>query len=349
MSAQKTWKVLIPRKGEFPDGHIRELEAAGCEIVYAGEPASGGLVSEADLARAIPEVDGVILPGMHPFTRAVLEQAPRLRVLSKTGIGVETVDVDAATELGIIVAFTPVPEHVIAVAEGTVGVILSLVKGLRFKESYLREGRWKSAHGPSAGVLMGKTIGIVGFGRIGQKVAEGLKPWNVRILATDPYVTPEQAAAAGAELVPLEELLAESDVVSLHVVVTPETSHMIGEKELRRMKKTAFLINTSRGDAIDEPVLIRALKEGWIAGGAFDVFEEEPLPPGHPFFEIESALLTPHCIGSSDETRDAIRRATVENCLRALRGEMPLYVKNPQVLPRWKERFRAPIEIPART
>jgi D-3-phosphoglycerate dehydrogenase len=185
-----------------------------------------------------------------------------------------------------------------------------------------------------------RTIGLVGLGRVGIGVAERLQGWEVRMLAYDPYVKAEVAQRLGVEMVDLDTLLRESDVVSLHVALTPETRHMIGAAELARMKPTAFLINTSRGDAVDEIALARALEAGQIAGAGIDVWSREPPLPDNPLLRFEdNVILTPHNIAHSAECYDSLAHTAVENTLRGLRGEEPIYVKNPAVLPQWRERL----------
>jgi D-3-phosphoglycerate dehydrogenase len=203
----------------------------------------------------------------------------------------------------------------------------------------LREGEWKRRD-TLGSMIGGKTVGIVGLGRVGTNVARRLTGWGVEILAADPYVEPAQAYAVGASLVSLDELVREADFVTLHVVLTPETRHLIDEARLRAMKPSAYLINTSRGEAVDETALARALNEGWIAGAGLDVFEAEPLPPDSPLRRVAPDLLimTPHSIGSSLASQQTGTRMAIENILRALRGEVPTFVKNPAVLERWRQR-----------
>jgi phosphoglycerate dehydrogenase-like enzyme len=204
----------------------------------------------------------------------------------------------------------------------------------------LREGRGKQ-RSELGSLLRGKTIGIIGLGRVGSNVARRLTGWDLRLLAYDPYVEHAPAYAVGAELVSLDSLVKEADVITLHVVLTNETRHMINEARLRAMKPTAYLVNTSRGEAIDEAALARAIEEGWISGAALDVFEDEPLPLESPLRRLdpERLILTPHCIGNNAGSQATGTRMAVDNILRALRGDRPSYIKNPAALPRWRERF----------
>jgi phosphoglycerate dehydrogenase-like enzyme len=191
-----------------------------------------------------------------------------------------------------------------------------------------------------ARMVRGKTIGLIGMGRTARGVVERLAGWDVRLQAHDPYVALE-VAPAGVRMVDLPTLLRTSDVVSVHVTLTSETRHMLGEAELRLMQPHAYLVNTARGGAIDEQALYRVLRDGVIAGAALDVFEEEPLALESPLRTLDNVILTPHMIGHSRELMAALPPAAAENVLRALRGEPPLYVKNPEVLPAWRQRLAA--------
>ena len=179
------------------------------------------------------------------------------------------------------------------------------------------------------------------MGRIGSAVAERLGPWSVRILATDPHVAWERARQVGATLVGLDTLVQEADFISVHVAVTPKTKSLLGEREFRMMKSSAYLINTSRGDVIDEPALVKAMEKGWIAGAALDVFWQEPLPPAHPLRKLnpEKVILTPHKIGHAAEASRANHYLAVESLLKGLKGKVPDYTVNREAIPRWHERI----------
>jgi phosphoglycerate dehydrogenase-like enzyme len=172
--------------------------------------------------------------------------------------------------------------------------------------------------------LNGKTIGIIGFGAVAKELVKLLKPFEVSIMVYDPYAEPSQVASYGARKVGLNELLKCSDVVTLHAALTPETHHMIGEKELRLMKPAAYLINTSRGALIDENALVKALREKWIAGAALDVFEQEPLESNSPLYDLENVFLTPHVAGGSDERMRQLFGTVVEDFKRFFSGEKPI-------------------------
>ena len=219
--------------------------------------------------------------------------------------------------------------------------ILALAKRLKLADRNARRGLWRSVTNT---FLLGKTVGIVGLGRIGSRVAELLRPFEVRLVAYSPSLSPERARRLGVELVSLDTLLRESDFVTLHAVVRPDNRGMIGEAQLREMKPTAYLVNTARGALVDEQALARALREGWIAGAALDVFDPEPVSPDNPLLAddlFEKTVLSPHSAAATPELRQKMPLVQIENCLRALRGETPEYVANPEVLARWRARWQA--------
>ncbi|MBF6568140.1 MAG: hypothetical protein IVW54_04600 [Candidatus Binataceae bacterium] len=314
-----------------------QLRAAGCEIVL-GRPFTdaAGIYSEDELKSMVREMDALMVSSRELFTRAVMLAAPRLVTIAKLGIGVERIDIKAATELGILVSNTPIPENYLAVAEYAVAFMLAMAKQLKPGDKQGRAGRWRSIVGS---FMRGKTVGLVGFGRIGSRVASLLRAFEVRVLAFDPFVKPERAAQAGVELVPLDRLMAESDFVSLHAVVTAENRNVIGAKELALMKPTAYIINTARGALLDEAALAAALHHNRIAGAALDVFEPEPPASTNPLLSSDledRVLITPHVAGMSPELMERMPAVQTENCIRALRGELPEYVVNPTVTPHWR-------------
>ncbi|MEM2875473.1 MAG: phosphoglycerate dehydrogenase [Candidatus Bathyarchaeia archaeon] len=254
------------------------LEENGCEVFLgrfhseAGKP-----YSEEEIIELGKDVNAILLIAREKITAKVLEELPKLSVIVKAGVGVDNIDVEAATRFGILVANTPVPADYIGVAEGAVARILALAKRLSACDRSVKQGLWLRNYDDVRGVyLRGKTLGIVGLGRIGSYVAKVMSSFGVKVLAYDPYVSKDKALLVDASLVDLDTLLSESDFVTLHAVLTPETKKMIGASQLRMMKKSAYLINTARGALVDEQALYKALREGWIAGAALDVFEEEP-------------------------------------------------------------------------
>ncbi|MGZ8453464.1 MAG: 2-hydroxyacid dehydrogenase [Candidatus Binatia bacterium] len=318
------------------------LRQACCELVL-GKPLDDFRefrYERKDLVKLIGDAP-IVFPAGRDFIGAdILDSCPDLQAVVKSSIGIETVDVDAATDLGIICCNSPTPENYLGVAEATVGLMVALFKRLKRNEAHMRTEGWKEAR--NHGVLMlGKTVGIIGVGRVGQSVATRLAGWGMKILAYDPYVKQEKVADLGVQMVSLEELLREADVVTLHVVLTRETRGMLGLAQLKLMKPSAFLINTSRGPAIKEAELIQALNDQVIAGAALDVFAEEPTPMSNPLRQVdpEKLILTPHTIGTNSGSQTAGQKLAVQSILALLDGKVPDTVVNPLAIPRWKERF----------
>jgi D-3-phosphoglycerate dehydrogenase len=324
-----------------PPEELDPLRAAGHEVVI-GRPldqAGRKAYAEAELAEAARGVDVILASHLETISRGVLDAATRLRLVIVPFIGTDKIDLTAASRAGILVANSPTPENFIAVAEATIGLIVMLLKRIKHNEAKLRRGEWAQRQDRGE-FLFGKTVGLVGLGRVGSHVARRLVNWDVRLLASDPYVPEAQAKALGATLVDLPALLAESDVVSLHASLTDETRGLIGEKELRRMKPTAVLVNTARGEMADEEAVARALGEGWIAGAAIDAFVTEPLGPGNPLRAVdpERLILTPHNVSHSEAGRRANLRLALEQILAAARGEAPTHCVNPETIPHWRAR-----------
>jgi D-3-phosphoglycerate dehydrogenase len=284
--------------------------------------------------------DAMVITVRTRVPRALLESASRLRGIVFPTIGTEAIDLADARDLGLIIGHGPTQENLIGMAESTVMLIAALFLDLPGKERMTRlNGPRPSLKAMKARLVRGKTIGLVGIGRIARGVAERLAPWNVRILAADPYVRPE-SLPRGIELVDLPTLLRESDLVSLHVTLTSETRHMIGMNELALMKPTAYLVNTARGNAVDEQALIQALHSGRLAGAALDVFEKEPLPTDSPLRELDNVILTSHIAGHVAEMHESFLDTALQNITRILEGELPLHVRNPDAIAAWKTRVQ---------
>jgi phosphoglycerate dehydrogenase-like enzyme len=288
----------------------------------------------------IGDSDIVYPAGRDVISGDILDSCPNLQAVVKSSIGIETVDLDAATDLGILCCNSPTPENYMGVAEATLGLMVALFKRLKLNEAYMRSTGWRENQNRGA-LMLGKTVGIIGVGRIGQNVAKRLGAWGMKILGYDPYVKQETVAPLGVKMVSLENLLKASDAVTLHVVLTRETRGMIGLEQLRMMKPTAFIINTSRGPAIKESDLVKALNEKIIAAAALDVFEEEPLPMDHPLRRVDASrlILTPHIIGTNPGSLEAGQRLAAQSILSILEGKVPDTVVNPLAIPRWRERF----------
>lgn len=284
------------------------------------------------LAALVKDID-VLFVHVAPVTKEVLDAAASLKVVGCARGGPVNVDVDAATMKGIPVLYTPGRNNE-AVADYTMGLILAMSRNIVKAHLKLKQGVWNEEfyeYRHCGDELSGKTLGLIGFGRVGAEVAKRARAFNMRIISYDPYVSIEVMASLGVEKVELENLLRESDIVSIHARLTPETRQLIGEKELRSMKPNAILINTARGEILDERTLLKALREGWISGAALDVFESEPLPPDHPFMELENVIITPHIAGASKQTVHRSAKMLAEDAARILRGEKPRFCINPEV------------------
>jgi len=268
--------------------------------------------------------------------------ASRLRGVVSLVAGVDMIDRAACDENGLLIANGPVPENSISTAEATIALVMALITGLKMKETALRAGGWRPPGGTVSNLLWHKTVGIVGVGRIGRAVAARLQGWDVNLLGYGPRLTPE-TAPPGMTVVDLRTLLRESDIVSLHAGLNEQTRGMIGPDELALMKPTAYLVNTARGALVDELALADALRAGRLAGAAIDVWREEPVPPDHPLLSAppDRVILTGHCLAHSGELVPAMMEAAIENIGCMVRGELPRYVVNPEVIPAWRTRLAA--------
>jgi D-3-phosphoglycerate dehydrogenase len=327
--------------GRDPDREdiIEALEAAGCEVSLGRRFTDTWHYTEDELVAKVKGMNAIMIStGDGKITRRVMEAGKELKVIAKRAIGVGDIDTNAATDLGILVTNAPLELHYLSVAEFTVGMILALANNVKLADSNARQGRWRSV---SNTLLRHKTVGIIGLGRIGSRVAELLGPFELKLLAYDPYVPPERAKTLGVALTDLETLLKESDFISLHAVETPETIGLIGEAQLRMMKPTAYLVNTARGSLIDEEALAQALKENLISGAALDVFRGE-IPKADNLLLDEDIYLktifSPHAASLNPEVLWQLPLLQLENCLAALRGEVPKHVVNPEAIAKWRRR-----------
>lgn len=265
------------------------------------------------LVENLQDAHALVVRSETKVTRELIDAAFQLKVIARAGIGVDNIDVEAATWKGIAVLNAPAANTVSA-AEHAMGLLLGLVRRIPWADRSMRQGEW-DRHRFQGVELRGKTLGIVGLGRIGAHVATLARAFGMKLLAHDPHVTEGRARELGAELVSLEDLLARSDVVTLHLPLTPETRNLVNAQRLALMKPTAVLINAARGGLVDEKALLEALESGRLAGAALDVFETEPLPPESPLRKAERVILTPHLAGSTVEAQE---RVGIEIC-RAVR------------------------------
>jgi len=292
------------------------LEREVGEVVYnpTGKP-----YPPQELARLISGFDGCIA-GLDRFDRAVIEAADRLRVIARYGVGVDNVDLAAARERGILVTNTP-GANSDSVAELAVGLMLALARSIPRADRATRAGEWPRMHGLS---ISGKVVGLVGFGAIGRLVAAKLSGFGCNLLAYDPYAAPEAAALAGVRLVVLDELVAGADFVSLHCPLTEQTRGLVSAEIIAKMKPGAFLVNTARGELVDEAALLEGLVSGKLRGAALDVFAQQPPDAGNPLLALPQVIATPHMGAHADSATNGMGWGALQNCLAVLRGEPAL-------------------------
>jgi D-3-phosphoglycerate dehydrogenase len=288
-----------------------------------------GLKGDA-LAEALADAEAVIVRSATRITRASLKSATKLRVIGRAGVGVDNIDVDAATERGIAVLNAP-SGNTVSAAELAFALLLALVRRVPAADRSMKAGEWDRSR--FGGIeLYGKTLGLVGAGRIGAAVAQRARAFGMRVVAYDPYLRRDRAAALEMEIVPLDTLLELADIVSLHVPLTDATRNLIGETQLRRMKPGAFLVNASRGGVVNEGALHLALTEGVIAGAALDVFEHEPPPVDHPLRSLPNVVLTPHLGAATVEAQENVA-LEIAQAVRAalLEGDLSHAVNAPAI------------------
>jgi D-3-phosphoglycerate dehydrogenase len=277
--------------------------------------------SESALMDAVADTDALLVC-YAPITARVIDRLRRCRVIARYGIGVDNVDLNAAAAKGI--AVTNVPDYCIdEVSDHALALLLACARRVPLLAGRVRDGRWEAKDAVPIHRLRGQVLGLVGFGRIPRRLAEKARPLGVEVIAFDPYVGAEEMRRDGARKVDLAALLAESDFVSVHAPLVEQTRGLIGEAQLRAMKRTAYLINTARGPLVVESALVRALQDGWIAGAALDVMEHEPPAPDAPLRSLPNALLTPHVAFYSEESVQELQRKAVDEVVRALSGQPP--------------------------
>jgi D-3-phosphoglycerate dehydrogenase len=282
-----------------------------------------------DLKEMISDVDGVMVRSKPKLTKDILEHAKKLKVIGRAGVGVDNIDVNYATKSGIIVVNAP-EASTTTVAEHAFGMILGLARMIPQAVANVKSGRWdkKKFMGTE---LRGKTLGVIGIGRIGSRVAEIGRAFGMSVIAYDPYISAEMAAKKGIDLLDFNELLARSDFVTLHIPRTEKTAGLIGESALGLMKPTAYIVSCARGGIVDETALYDALKAGKIAGAALDVFEKEP-PEGSPLLGLENIITTPHLGASTREAQENASVTTAKDVLAVLTNETPKNAVNMPVI-----------------
>ena len=303
-----------------------ELDKINAELVLAE------CQTEDETIEATKDADAV-LTFFGQITRRVIESSPKLQVIVRYGIGYDTVDVDAATDNGVLVVNLP-GFCLDEVADHAFALMLACVRKVVYYNNLTKSGYWAKYSEMSMYSFTDQTLGIVGCGTIGQAVARRAPGFNLKVLGTDPYVNESVAREHGITLVSMPELLKESDFVSVHSLLGKETHHLIGEKEFRQMKPSAYFVNTSRGPVVDEAALIKALQEKWIAGAGIDVFEQEPVDPDNPLLKMDNVVVTPHNAGWSDAAGQRARLWVGQEAVRVLTGKWPKNCVNKNVKPK---------------
>lgn len=294
-----------------------ELEALVGEVIYnpTGKP-----LTSAEVARLLPGVDGYIA-GLDAIDASALDAADRLKVIARYGVGVDSVDLAAAQARGIVVTNTPGANSV-SVAELALGLMLALARQIPEAVDAVHQGKWPRYTGIS---LEGKTIGILGLGAIGKQLARRLAGFDCKILAFDPYADVTFAKENHVELVAMDDVICQADFVSLHLPLLPETRGLVNDDFLSKMKKGSFLINTSRGEAVDEAALLRALQSGHLKGAGLDAFTVEPPDPQNPLLALPQVIATPHLGAQTDGATSNMGWFAMRDCLAVLKGETPVY------------------------
>lgn len=299
----------------------------GLEILRQGADVDVRLgLSPEELSETIPDYEALAVRSETKVTADVLNAGRNLVVVGRAGVGVDNIDVDAATKRGIVVVNAPAA-ITIATAEHTIGMMLALARHIPAAHASLTSGKWERSK--FVGVeLRGKTLGIAGMGRIGAEVARRARAMEMRVLAYDPFINPERFQALGVQLCTLEELLSESDFITLHVPLTAANRHFLDDPQFDRMKPGVRVLNVARGELISEPALLRALESGKVAGAALDVFEQEPPSPESPLLHHPNVVVTPHLGASAAEAQERLSVDVAEQLLTALRGEPVVYAVN---------------------
>lgn len=312
---------------------VAALQRAGAQVdVRTG-------LSPEKLRASAGGYDALVVRSETKVTRELIEAAASLQVIGRAGIGVDNIDLEAATEKGVVVVNAPTG-NVISAAEHAIALMLSLSRHIPEANASLRSGKWERGRFQGTEVR-GKTLGVIGLGQVGSEVARRGKGLEMNVLAYDPFVPEDRARVLGVELVPLDALIRQSDYISVHTTLTEGTKQLIGEKQLRAMKPAARVINTARGGIIDERALKRALDEGWVAGAAIDVFETEPITE-HPLFESDKVVVTPHLGASTTEAQERVAVDVAEQIMAVLRGEPARYSVNAPLIPAETYSYLAP-------
>lgn len=294
------------------------LAAAGIELLKA-QPGWDIVISNPkEYAQHLGDAEALFVRSAVKVNAEVLAKAPKLRVIGRAGVGVDNVDLPAATAANVLVMNTP-GGNAVAVAEHTLGLMLCMARALPQAIVSTKSGKWEKKKFMGS-ELRGKTLGILGLGYIGQEVAKRARGFEMKIIASDPFVNPKVAADLGVSLVSVDELYAQSDYITLHMAITKETNKMLNDAAFAKMKTGVRIVNCARGELVDGAALARAIQSGKVAGASIDVFETEPPPAGDPLLALETVLATPHIGGSTAEAQEIVGVRIVEQVVEYLQG-----------------------------
>jgi len=310
---------------------VQELASMNAELVGVD------CVTEDEIIEAAKDAD-IIITAQAPFTRRVIEALPKCKVIIRNGVGYDVIDVDAATDNGIIVSNFPSPEWCVEeMSNHAIVLLLACAKKLVLLNNAVKDKCWGKKSMPAVMPMVpihGQTLGVIGCGNIGRMIARKAQCFSLSVLGYDPYVDKSLAKESGITIVSLPELLKESDFVSVSALLNKETRHLIGEREFKQMKPTAYFINTARGEIVDEPALIKALQEKRIAGAGLDVIEKEPVDPDNPLLKMDNVVITPHDASASDVAPKRARIIMLQELARVLSEQWPKNVINKTVKPK---------------
>jgi D-3-phosphoglycerate dehydrogenase len=326
--------------------YAKMFKEAGVDVELAVNPCSLQATEE-EIITAAKDADAVIAQAsFQAMTRKVLTSLKKCKLITSVGIGYENLDVAAATELGIMAANVP-DANVEDVSDHTMGLILACTRRIVQLNEAVKKGLWTSVASPHMigeiwphlSRLRGQTLGLIAFGRIPRALVPKAKGFGLRILVYDPYISSDMIQKFEVEQVDMDQLLTESDIVSIHTPLTPETKHILGLKQLQKMKPTGCLINTARGGVVDPEALYTALTKGYIAMAAFDVTEPEPLPVDSPLLKLDNFICTAHSAGLSPQSMTEMQRRPAEEIIRVVKGQWPIGLINPEVKVKYLEKW----------
>lgn len=302
------------------------MAAAGVELLKA-QPGWNIIVSNPkEYLNHLPEADALVVRSAVKVTKEVLEKAPKLRVIGRAGVGVDNVDLNAATAAGVLVMNTP-GGNAVSVAEHTIALILALARSIPQASASTKSGKWEKKKF-LGNEVRGKILGVLGLGSIGREVVRRAQALEMRILAADPYVSPQVAQDLGIELADLDRLFAESDYLTIHMALTAETKKVLSKEAFAKMKPGVRIVNCARGEMIDQDALVEAIQSGKVAGAALDVFTPEPVPPDSPLLGLEQVLATPHIAGSTEEAQEIVGVRIAEQMAEYLKNGIAINAVN---------------------